>query len=292
MLSQAFCTRIVSVGQLLRGEVRSGTPRGLQVRDVMSNGELLQDSLVLDLVRSRITDSWDVQQNGWELVGFPRTPEQARAIASDVSESGLKPDCVIVLDRPDELCKEFALGRMTDSATGKIFHPEYAPPPAEIAASGRLVWRSDDNTEVIEKRIRAYKQNLGGIMGEFEKAGVPVKTFDNARSDLETFAEIAAYVEDIGRKNLETEGGWRAVFRKRFGSDTENAGIEQDVDPLCDLSVVTATDCVDSWNAAQSPYLEAVRRCNTYASRDFLPVIIDDYQVGWGRHTLARTHIH
>lgn len=51
LLSQALRTRVVSVGTLLRGEVRSGTTRGRQVREVMERGELLQDDLVLDLVR-------------------------------------------------------------------------------------------------------------------------------------------------------------------------------------------------------------------------------------------------
>jgi hypothetical protein len=46
--------------------------------------------------------------------------------------TALRPDCVIVLDRPDELVKEFALGRMTDSATGQTYHPVYAPAPPEV----------------------------------------------------------------------------------------------------------------------------------------------------------------
>ena len=278
LLAQTFGTRMVSVGQLLRGEVRSGTPRGLQAREVMAQGELLQDDLVLDLVRSRTADSWDAQQKGWQLVGFPRTPEQARVIASD---GGLRPDCVIVLDRPDELCKEFALGRMTDSATGRIFHPNYAPVPAEVASSGRLVWRHDDTPEVIERRIGTYKQNLRGVLDAFDEAGVPVQTFDNARSDLETFAAISAHVEGVGRGKLEEEGGWAALYRKHFGSSTENADDTQDVDPLCDLTDVLVSDCMEAWGGAQNPYLEAVRRCNTYAPRDFVPVLVGDEQVGW-----------
>ncbi len=202
LLSKLFRTRVVSVGQLLRGEVRSGTSRGRQVRDAMERGELLEDSVVLNLVRSRVTDSWDAQQNGWTLVGFPRTAEQARAIATDDSEFGLKPDCVILLQRPDELCKEFALGRMTDSATGKIFHPQYAPPPPDISASGRLEWRSDDTTAGIENRIDNHKRNVGGILDAFSEAGVPVKSVDNARSELETLIEIASFLETLGRSKL------------------------------------------------------------------------------------------
>jgi hypothetical protein len=55
LLSQALRSRVVSVGNLLRGEVRSGTRRGQQVREVMGRGELLEDQLVLELVRSRVT---------------------------------------------------------------------------------------------------------------------------------------------------------------------------------------------------------------------------------------------
>jgi len=296
LLSQALRTRVVSVGQLLRGEVRSGTVRGAKVREVMERGELLQDDLVLDLVRQRVTDSWDAQQNGWQLVGFPRTPEQARAIASDDSEYGLKPDCVIVLQRPEELAKEFALGRMTDSATGKTFHPDYAPPPSDVAASGRLVWRSDDTTEVVARRIHEYNSNLQGILDEFEKEGVPVQLFDNARSECDTFADIIKYVEDLGRNKLDKEGGWEEVWRKRYGSG-EGLSDLPDVDPLCDLMDVGAEDCLYNWSldsdadrdsaAPTSPWLAAVRRCNTYSPRDFVPVLIGNYQVGWSSRTFV-----
>ena len=173
------------------------------MRGAMEQGELLDDSVVLQLVRSRVIDSWDAQQNGWQLVGFPRTLEQARAVATDESELGLRPDCVIVLERPDELCKEFALGRMVDSVTGKFFHPDYAPPPPDICASGRLRWRSDDTTAGIEKRISNYKSNIDEILDVFSEAGVPVKSVDNARCDLETFGEIASFLETLARSKIQ-----------------------------------------------------------------------------------------
>jgi adenylate kinase family enzyme len=62
----------------------------------------------------------DCQQNGWLLDGFPRNLEQARML----TQEGLVPDCIIVLDRPDELVREFTLGRMSDSSTGITYHPK------------------------------------------------------------------------------------------------------------------------------------------------------------------------
>eukprot|EP00802_Teleaulax_amphioxeia_P006132 Tamp_06136.p1 GENE.Tamp_06136~~Tamp_06136.p1 ORF type:complete len:810 (+),score=140.67 Tamp_06136:82-2511(+) len=288
LLSKVFRMRAVSVGQLLRGEVRSGTARGRQVRAAMERGELLDDSVVLELVRSRVIDSWDAQQNGWQLVGFPRSLQQARDVATDESEMGLRPDCVIVLDRPDELCKEFALGRMVDSVTGKFFHPDYAPPPADICESGRLMWRSDDTTSGIEKRISNYKSNIDDILAAFSEAGVPVKSVDNARCDLETFAEIASYLENLAREKIQQGGGWKEFYREQYGASQQGDELG-DVSPLCDLKEEELQDCLDNWGTvsatdgavAQSAYLAAVRRCNTFSPKDFVPVLIGELQVGW-----------
>lgn len=90
--------------------------------------------------------SWDAQQNGWLLDGFPRNAVQAAALCSSELSESLRPDCVVVLERPDELVREFALGRMIDTATGHTYHPRFAPAPSEIR--DRLVWRIDDTPEV------------------------------------------------------------------------------------------------------------------------------------------------
>ena len=308
LISQATLAPVVSIGQLLRAEVRSGTQRGQQVQAVMERGDLLDDALVLDLVRERVLGSWDAQRNGWQLVGFPRTASQARAIASgragggDGSDAaGLRPDCVVVLERPDDLCREFALGRMTDSATGRIYHPEFAPVPHDVAAQkkNRIVWRADDTPEVIDRRIEGYRANLDGILREFGDAGVPVKAFDNARSELETLGEVADFCEDVARAKLKREGGWPRVWRERYGDAA--GGDQSDVDPLCDLSTLTTRDskCGGSWDnsaggttlggATASPYLTAVRRCNTFVARDFVPVLVGDIQVGWAAKSLIES---
>ena len=109
MLSQAFACRVIGVGQLLRGEVRAERPRGLLAYDKMAAGELLEDSLVLGMLQDRLTSSTDIIRNGWLLDGFPRTQTQAKALLSAEWDS-LRPDAVILIDRPDELIKEFSLG--------------------------------------------------------------------------------------------------------------------------------------------------------------------------------------
>lgn len=41
-----------------------------------------------------------------------------------MSEEGIVPDLIIMLERPDELVREFSMGRCTDPTTGVIYHPK------------------------------------------------------------------------------------------------------------------------------------------------------------------------
>jgi hypothetical protein len=78
----------ISTGDLLRRAVRDRTPLGLKAEDRMNSGELVEDELVLELVRERIArgDCAD----GYVLDGFPRTVPQAEgleALDADVRKS-------------------------------------------------------------------------------------------------------------------------------------------------------------------------------------------------------------
>eukprot|EP00302_Diacronema_sp_CCMP2436_P045258 CAMPEP_0180054174 /NCGR_PEP_ID=MMETSP0985-20121206/2693_1 /TAXON_ID=483367 /ORGANISM="non described non described, Strain CCMP 2436" /LENGTH=804 /DNA_ID=CAMNT_0021983763 /DNA_START=1 /DNA_END=2415 /DNA_ORIENTATION=+ len=336
MISAAFRARVLGVGQLLRGEIRAGTVRGQQASDTMASGELLPDALVLTVLKETISRSRDVFANGWLLDGFPRTVEQAITIVGDTQNAsvGLRPDCVIVVERPDELIREFALGRMMDAATGAIYHPDYAPAPAE--AMSRLVWRIDDTPAVVDMRIRDHNTRIEPIINAFEQAGVPVVRFDNARSELTTFAELAAFVEQVALDKLERMGG-REAFRasvlgpraaSAFQNSNQGSAVtvsldETDVAPICRLDE-SEEECIlryytpkpngqysepekvesklDSESlqfyeltarlareaaaaavakATEDPLLEAVRRCNRFDRREYVPVLVDEAVVGW-----------
>ena len=54
--------------------------------------------------------------------GFPRSRDQA----GELSAEGIVPDLIIMLERPDELVREFSMGRCTDPTTGVIYHPKVA----------------------------------------------------------------------------------------------------------------------------------------------------------------------
>jgi adenylate kinase len=65
----------ISTGDMLRAAVKSGTPLGRQAQEFMNKGDLVPDSVVIELIRERIQQS--DAANGFILDGFPRTVPQA-----------------------------------------------------------------------------------------------------------------------------------------------------------------------------------------------------------------------
>src|SRR5690606_41762769 len=68
----------VSTGDLLRAEVKAGSPLGVQAKEVMARGELVSDAILLGMLEDRFSRE-DVA-NGFILDGYPRNLAQAAAL--------------------------------------------------------------------------------------------------------------------------------------------------------------------------------------------------------------------
>jgi len=131
-IAQRYAVPYVSTGEMLRRDIRDGTPLGVTVRPYVEQGALVPDDLILAAVLARLTgpDSRD----GYVLDGFPRTVPQAIAADAATAERGGLADAVVFLDVPEEeLLRRIARrarvsGRVDDQADGVIAHrlQEYA----------------------------------------------------------------------------------------------------------------------------------------------------------------------
>src|SRR6266536_3352462 len=71
-LSRLLVVPHISVGEVLRDAVRSGSPSGQRAEETMARGELVDDDLVVSMVADRLAEA-DVRSGGFVLDGFPRT---------------------------------------------------------------------------------------------------------------------------------------------------------------------------------------------------------------------------
>jgi adenylate kinase len=151
----------LSTGDILRAAVDAGNDLGIEAKKYMDKGELVPDSLMINLILARLKEN-DCETNGWLLDGFPRTGAQADALLA----AGVHCDILIQMQVDDSLLVERVVGRRSDPVTGKIYHMKFSPPESDDVRA-RLVHRSDDTEENILVRLNAYHRNLAAILDKY-----------------------------------------------------------------------------------------------------------------------------
>ena len=72
----------ISTGDLLRSAVSNQTELGKKAKSAMDAGELVSDDIVVGMIRERLAE--DDTENGFILDGFPRSLDQAKALATEI----------------------------------------------------------------------------------------------------------------------------------------------------------------------------------------------------------------
>jgi adenylate kinase len=153
---------------MLRAAVKEGTALGIEADRFMKAGKLVPDAVVIGMILERIARR-DCA-GGFMLDGFPRTAPQAEALDAALGAAGVELDAVVLIEVPDALLEERAVGRRSDPVTGAIYHLKYNPPPTEIAA--RLEHRKDDTIEAVQTRIQKYHAETAPIIPFYRSKGI------------------------------------------------------------------------------------------------------------------------
>jgi len=170
-IAEKFIIPKISTGDMLRAEVKAGTPLGLEAKEHMDKGGLVPDEVIIGMMKQRLAQ--DDCKNGYMLDGFPRTIPQAEAMR----DSDIRLDFVLEVGVPDAEIIERIAGRRTHPASGRTYHLKFNPPKVEgidDLTGEALVLRDDDREETVKSRLAVYHaqtEPLVAFYKNWEKTG-------------------------------------------------------------------------------------------------------------------------
>jgi adenylate kinase len=175
----------ISTGDILRRAIKNETPTGLAAKSYIDKGQLVPDSVVIDIVRERLVQ--DDCKNGYLLDGFPRTVAQAEAL-----EGFAKIDAVVDINVSDEKLVARLSGRRVCLSCGGTYHVSQLNGSMTCAKCGNeLIQRADDKAETVLSRLTVYHAQTEPLIDFYTQRGL-LKEIDGAQPMDECYAAILA----------------------------------------------------------------------------------------------------
>ncbi len=163
----------ISTGDLLRSEVREGTQLGKEAETRMNRGELVDDDIVVGMIKNRICKP--EYQRGYIMDGFPRNIVQAQRLEEIDPE---RREIAIEIFLSDQAVLDRLSSRRTCPGCEMIYNLKNKPPKKELicdACEKRLVLRDDDKPEVIKDRMRVYHEQTEILIDYYSRKKVYFK---------------------------------------------------------------------------------------------------------------------
>ena len=180
----------ISTGDILRQAVRDATPLGLEAKKIMDSGQLVNDEIMLGIIKERLGQS--DARGGFILDGYPRTLPQAEALDGLLGEKETPPVLVanVHVDH-EELVRRIG-GRRSCPSCGTVFNVHFKPPEKDGVCDNcgtHLVHRDDDKEETVRKRLEVYDKQTKPLL---EYYGKKVATVDGRGTPDEIYNKLEA----------------------------------------------------------------------------------------------------
>ena len=169
----------ISTGDMLRSEIRNATLLGAAAKAYLDRGELVPDSVIIDMVKDRIQR--EDCKNGFLLDGFPRTVVQAEALAgfTDI-------DFAVNIDVPFERLVARISGRRMCPDCGAAYHVSSYKAETCQKCGATLYQRDDDREETVANRLKVYTEKTAPLIAYYETQGKLFTVDGDAQIDAVT----------------------------------------------------------------------------------------------------------
>lgn len=198
-IAERYSLAHISTGDMLRAEIASETPLGIEAKALIDRGELVPDEIIIGMVKNRIARP-DCA-NGFLLDGFPRTIPQAESLLGFS-----RIDRAVCIEVPDEsiidrmskrrVCPECRRTYSVDANGGEFYCEN---------CGAKLILRDDDQPETVKHRLDVYAEQTFPLIDFFEQKDLLSRVDGEGAIDevaykifsiLEPLSEDEYFVED------------------------------------------------------------------------------------------------
>ena len=177
----------ISTGDILRANIKAGTPLGVEAKTYIVKGLLVPDDVVIGLVKQRLAE--DDCKSGYLLDGFPRTLEQAEALSkfSKITFAiNIQVDADMVIERiaGRRMCK-----------CGESYHISWYNSDKCQKCGSALYQRDDDKEDTVKARLEVYEKQTAPLIDYYYDKGV-LRHVDGTKGMEEVFEDIVEILDD------------------------------------------------------------------------------------------------
>lgn len=154
----------LSTGDLLRQHISEKTEVGRVAEEIVANGGLLPDELMLRIVSSKLDG---LRNKHWVLDGFPRTVGQGKLLDAHLRKQGTPLNLVVNLDVPDEIILARISDRWVHLPSGRVYNLSYNQPRVDgidDETGEPLTKRPDDNPEIFARRLQQFYSSTSPLL--------------------------------------------------------------------------------------------------------------------------------
>ncbi len=164
MIVDNYNAKQISMGDLLRHEIKEETDIGKKIKNILAEGKLVDSELTYKLIYPHIEKA-KKQYDYIILDGFPRNMEQAEILERESTNI----DNVVYFNASEDvIVKRLSNRRMCgDEKCKKIYNLITMPPKIDGKCddcNANLIQREDDKPEVIRDRYRLFKNTTEKVI--------------------------------------------------------------------------------------------------------------------------------
>lgn len=185
-LVEEFATPHISTGDILRAAVKNQTELGKKAKGYMDAGDLVSDSLIIDLMDERLREP-DCEK-GFILDGFPRTTAQAVALDDMLVRLERPLDAALLVDVDPEVIIKRLTERRCCKECGYIGTAADATCPK---CGGEMYQRDDDNETTVRNRLDVYAKSTSPLIDYYKGKGL-LKSVDGDRPVDTVYVDVKA----------------------------------------------------------------------------------------------------